>query len=81
MQGATLSSSPRPHHSGSASSEACFVLFGICLVLPYTRPGAVPSFAFGIVPSGAVTFPSSPLPTASWSIQPALLNLSVLPKH
>ena len=53
MQGATLSSSPRPHRSGSASSEACLVLFGICLVLPYAYPGAFPSVTFGIVPSGA----------------------------
>ena len=58
LQGAVMSSSPRPHRSGSASSEACFVLFGICLVLPYTYPGTVPWFAFGILPSRVVTSPS-----------------------
>ena len=57
LQGATLSSSPRPHHSGSASSEACFVLFGICLVLPYTDPGAFPLFFPGILSSGVFLFP------------------------
>jgi hypothetical protein len=46
MRGATMSSSRGPHRSGSASSEACFVLFGICLVLPYVHPEIVPSSPF-----------------------------------
>jgi hypothetical protein len=64
----------KANRSGSASSEACFVLFGICLVLPYTYPGAVPSLTLGIVPSGSATSPSSLAPTAPWSIELALLG-------
>ena len=66
LQSSTLSSSPRPHRSGSASSEACIVLFGICLVLSYTYPDAFPSLLLGIVSSGAspsfLMEPTAPYP-------------------
>lgn len=57
LQSVTLLSSPRPHRSGLATSVVCFVLFGICLVLPYTYPGAFPSFFLGIVSSGVFLLP------------------------